>query len=594
MRGQLFTRVNLDKKLSVENPMTHLDSFSSQAELIKQFGKGNAHLVWGLSLYLDYPSPAELGAESLTDGGNDKKIDFLRYEPDTKRAICAQGYFSERKVDAAPANKASDLNTATAWLLNGDIDRVPDFLRIRIEEIRQAIDSKELEQIDLLYVHNLPESIGVTTEILTAKANLERLLGDYPVTIVAKEIGFQELERIYNASSTHIKITDSIDCPSRAQFSTEGPNWKAHVLSVPGAWLRDLYLQHGDALYSANYRGFLGAGKRKKINTGIRSTAETQPHDFWVFNNGITILTRSVVEEKSAGLKLSGLSIINGAQTSGSLGSVDDKKASLEHVSVLCRIIECSDPETISSIVRFNNTQNEITTWDRYSNDPDQARIAKEFETLGYQYSVKRGSEASGADLSIESVAAPLLAFGGGYADANIGKNYIFDTRAVYKTAFDNKKARHILLAYSCSVAIDEIRSGLRNKLSNGNIIDVERKQLELFQSLRFKNFLLAVVGGVMQELIGRQIKRTEVSFSPQVAKRQSNSIVALSAMWIPVMRVILTTVSLTMRGKSLPDYLRQDDAFKQMVDAVSSQLYISRIQSSQLFDDFARNISDS
>lgn len=574
--------------------MTHLDAFSSQAELIKQFGKGNAHLVWGLALYLDYPSPTELGSESLTDGGNDKKIDFLRYEPDTKRAICAQGYFSERKVDSAPANKASDLNTAMAWLLNGDTDRVPEFLKIRIDEIRQAIESKELDQIDLLYVHNLPESVGVTTELQTVRANLERLLGDYPATIVAKEIGFQELERIYNASSTHIKVTDSIECPTKAQFSTQGPNWKAHVLSVPGSWLRDLYIQHGDALYSANYRGFLGAGKRKKINTGIRSTAESQPRDFWVFNNGITILTRSVSEEKVAGLKLDGLSIINGAQTSGSLGSVDDKKASLESVNVLCRIIECSDPDTISSIVRFNNTQNEITTWDRYSNDPDQARISKEFDAIGYQYSVKRGSEASGADLSIESVAAPLLAFGGGYADANIGKNYIFDTRAVYKAAFDNKKARHILLAYTCSVAIDEIRSSLRNKLSDGTIIDVERRQLELFQSLRFKNFLIAVIGGVMQELVGRQIKRSEVSFSPQVAKRQNSSMVALSAFWMPVVRVILTTVSLTMRGESLPDYLRREDAFKQMVDAVGSQLYISRIQSSQLFDEFSKSISDS
>lgn len=573
--------------------MAHMDAFSSQGELINRFGKSNAHLVWGIALYLDHPSPQELGAESLTDGGNDKKIDFLRYEPDTKRAICAQGYFSERNVDSAPANKASDLNTAIAWLISGDLERVPEFLRVRIEEIRVAVESKEIEQIDILYVHNLPESPSVSSELLTAKANLERMLGDTPVTVVAKEIGFQELERIYNASSTHIKITDSIDLPVRIEFSTTGPNWKAHVMSVPGSWLRELYLQHGDSLYSANYRGFLGAGKKKKINTGIRSTAESQPQDFWVFNNGITVLTRSIRNTK-AGVRLDGMSIINGAQTSGSLGSVDDKRASLEGVSVLCRIIECSDPETISSIVRFNNTQNEITTWDRYSNDPDQARIAQEFAAIGYQYSVKRGSEASGADLSIESVAAPLLAFSGSYADANIGRNYIFDTRAVYKAAFDNKKARHILLAYACSLAIDEIRTGLRAKSAQGSIIEVERRQLELFQSLRFKNFLLAIIGGVIQELIGRQVRRTEVAFSPAVARRSENSVIALSAIWIPVVKIVLTTVSLSMRGEPLADYLRRDDALKLMTDQVSGQIYISRIQSSAIFDDFAKSISES
>ena len=58
--------------------MTHTNAFKTQTELIAQFGEGNAHLIWVLSMYLDFPDVIQLGSESLTDGSDDKKIDFIR------------------------------------------------------------------------------------------------------------------------------------------------------------------------------------------------------------------------------------------------------------------------------------------------------------------------------------------------------------------------------------------------------------------------------------------------------------------------------------------------------------------------------------
>ena len=76
----------------------------------------------------------------------------------------------------------------------------------------------------------------------------------------------------------------------------------------------------------------------------------------------MTILTLGY-ERLGKGTKISGCSIINGAQTTGSIGSVDAKK-DITKIHVLARIVACKDAETIKEIVRFNNTQNEITTWD--------------------------------------------------------------------------------------------------------------------------------------------------------------------------------------------------------------------------------------
>src|SRR5262245_18974607 len=139
--------------------MAYLDAFHADAGLVTQLGEGNAHLIWSLGLYLEEPDLVTLAGESLTDGPNDKKIDFIRFDQDTKRIIFAQGYFGQGKKDAAPANKASDLNTAAAWLFSGDLTTVPEPLRPSIEECRVAIGQGEVESIELLFVHNLPESV---------------------------------------------------------------------------------------------------------------------------------------------------------------------------------------------------------------------------------------------------------------------------------------------------------------------------------------------------------------------------------------------------------------------------------------------------
>ncbi|MBZ5625930.1 MAG: AIPR family protein [Acidobacteriia bacterium] len=104
---------------------------------------------------------------------------------------------------------------------------------------------------------------------------------------------------------------------------------------------------------------------------------------------------------------LTGISVINGAQTTGSIGSVDINKYDMKNVKVLCRIIKCTDADTISEIVKYNNTQNEITTWDQYSNDAEQNRIFEEFGQLGLSYSRKRGFRSGPELVGIEDVARP-------------------------------------------------------------------------------------------------------------------------------------------------------------------------------------------
>lgn len=78
--------------------MNYIKAFQANTELIQQFDEDKAYLVWSMALYLDCPDAEQLATECLTDDGNDKKIDFIRLDWDSKRIVFAQGYYSSRKV----------------------------------------------------------------------------------------------------------------------------------------------------------------------------------------------------------------------------------------------------------------------------------------------------------------------------------------------------------------------------------------------------------------------------------------------------------------------------------------------------------------
>ena len=65
--------------------MAFIDAFKAKnRKLITKVGEGNAFLVWVMGMYLDEADLKALASESLTDGSNDKKIDFIKFDRDVK------------------------------------------------------------------------------------------------------------------------------------------------------------------------------------------------------------------------------------------------------------------------------------------------------------------------------------------------------------------------------------------------------------------------------------------------------------------------------------------------------------------------------
>jgi hypothetical protein len=77
---------------------------------------------------------------------------------------------------------------------------------------------------------------------------------------------------------------------------------------------------------------------------------------------------------------LTGISIVNGAQTTGAIGNLLSSPS--DKVRVQARFIVCSNPSTIKSVIRFNNSQNKVEAPDFKSNDSIQSRLVIEFGSL--------------------------------------------------------------------------------------------------------------------------------------------------------------------------------------------------------------------
>ncbi|WP_167517595.1 MULTISPECIES: AIPR family protein [Achromobacter] len=563
----------------------HTDDFATQADLHGQFGMGNAHLIWVMSMYLDQPDPIELGVNALTDQPDDKKLDFVYLDRDERRLVFAQGYFTQKVGGAAPANKASDLNTAAAWLVSGDLTKVPKELADIIRECRAAIDQGDIDQIELLYVHNLMQSKNVADELETARRHLERGFEGRNIQVTAKEIGLEECERLFVARESGILVKDEILVPAPVLFEEQGKDWRAAVISLPASWLYEQFHTHSTELFSANYRGFLGVSKRRKINAGIKQTAENAPTDFWMFNNGLTLLTLDYQQTKD-GTLISGCSIINGAQTTGSISQIDRSKHDLSQVRVLARVVACGQQETVRNIVRFNNTQNEITTWDQYSNTETQRRLADEFAALGHGYSLKRGFGQSLSGLGIEVVAQPLLAFSGALDDAVRGKNTIFDRKSAYNRAFEGKSARHILFVYALAKAIDDIRSELKSKNAAGQLIKAQQKQLRIARIVRFKYFFMAVVGACLETIVARRVDTEHVAFSQEASDARRKTLEELALAWKPVVMAIFSIFA-TQIGDEPADVLADGAQVTRLAETISGIVLATNLNQQPAIQEF-------
>ena len=564
-------------------------AFESNEE-VQMYGD-NALLIFAMMLKFQAIDSNDLAAECLTDGRDDKKIDFIRYDSEAGSITLAQAYFArDWDKQSAPSNKAADLNTAISWLLSGDISQIPRNLRSKALAIRDALEEGNVQSLEILYVHNLSSSSNVQSELQTCAFNANRLLRTYDTEIEVKfaEIDAKQINDWYLSHERTISINDVVRIPIDGYLLETGTGWEAVTTTTNIENIQNLYSKYSDILFSANVRGFLGTRRSSRnINQQIKLTAENEPENFWIYNNGITAITNKIISFDDNNIELSGIAIINGAQTTGSVSSA--KLAKDRSARVLLRVIRPSHLDLINSVVKYNNTQNVIYTWELRSGDRFQRRLSNEFESIGIKYLNRRSyGRAVGEVVAVPAAAQALMAFHGKPLIALKGKAEIFDSDTNYSTIFnDHTTARHICFVYSIVLAFDEFKNRLKAK-SAAELIDTEIRNLEYMSLFSYKQFLVYCVGHSLENIVNRRIT-SKISLHFKSDKVNLNK---MASYWADILSTVVDGISHSATSTAeLQSVLKSDERMVKLADSVRSFVSSIRTYAAKKFDDFSKKV---
>lgn len=514
----------------------------------------NGLMLFALQLQLRLEDIHSVAATALTDGANDKKCDLVYVDREAARIVVAQGYYSQSATAAsAPANKASDLNTAVTWLLTGDLLGLPSSLQSAAAEVRDALNQGDIREFDLWYSHNLPESQNVQDELNQAARTAKGLISSYfpnaPVSsVIGHEIGQRGLEELYRRTEVPIVVTETYEVSIPGGFEVQSARWKAYTTAIPGAWLRELWQSHESDLMSPNVRDYLGIVRSdRNINNNIKTTATQSPEQFWIYNNGLTILVNDYhVSRGRKGrhtLKIHGVGIVNGAQTTGSVGTLSDTDAAnLSSMTVMARFVKCDDPDVLAEIVKYNNSQNKVEAADFRSKDRFQDRLRSEFE--GIREADYRGGRRGGTRDAIErskfllpdgTVAQALAAFHGRPNLAYNETRRIWVEDDVYSQLYsDRTTARHVVFAYSLLRAVESAKKELVDRPA-GERTGPQEAHLQYFRRRGSIQLLVAAMADSLETILGSAVPdRFSLQFRMNCSPRDA------SVMWSPIVTACL------------------------------------------------------
>ena len=361
---------------------------------------------------------ADIAAKSITDGYNDIGIDAVYNDMDQKKLILVQ---SKWRSGASGAINQSEMltfvqgiNRIIEWEMAGCNER----LLAKMADIETAI--KDIHyQIEVVFCHtgNQRCSDYVKKPMIDLlndmnEANTELLL--FSELTVSDIYGFLSSEN----GEIDISIDDVllenwgfVDKPILAYYGTISAD-------VVGGW----YMKYGNKLFDKNIRYYKGS---TEVNSGIQEVLHQEPDKFFYYNNGIKILCRRIDRkiiggnDNKAGLfHLEGVSLVNGAQTTGSIGLVYNQNPSpVKNAKLLIQMIDLRDEDADSAkqITRLTNTQNRIDSKDFAALDPQQERIKEELLFDNIQYLYKSGAVVSDSDHQIsfeEAIVAQACASG--------------------------------------------------------------------------------------------------------------------------------------------------------------------------------------
>lgn len=272
------------------------------------------------------------------------------------------------------------------------------------------------------------------------------------------------------------------DIKVKEHFKYERPGRPAaYVAVVSGAELAELERKYRYQLFERNVRYWLG---KKLVNEGIGNTLRDPAGraDFWYFNNGITMVCDSV--DIDAGVAtVTNVQIVNGCQTTSTLGVNRDVLVEDPSADVLVRFVATESDELKNSITRYTNKQNAVAARDLMGNDEEQAKLQRKFDKLDPPWFYERKAGAwkaltpsqrkryNGRRIDNQRAAQAALSFFDDPGLARARKRYLFvsvdeDSNGLYERVFPpTTSTTRVLLPFRVYQYVDAQRAKYQKQL---------------------------------------------------------------------------------------------------------------------------------
>ena len=333
--------------------------------------------------------PANEAAEYVTDGAGDDGIDAIAYSSITKTAYIVQSKYKEQVPSPAEVEK---FTRGIGHLLSDNYKFMNNKLKRRLEEISENLsDSDHIVAVFCYLSPDSPseEALNISTQFTNDINNSGDVL----------EFRYMKLNEIH--AERHIAQTlESAEVVLQLEKWLTPGNFNKEIMGiVSGNQIAELYTKFGDALFDKNIRKVIA---NSETNNLILDTIRNSPADFWSYNNGITILANTIdcADKPRPGsgaerFRLSSVSIVNGAQTSGALGRAMIEGVPLDDIFVTVRIISTDKrAENFGqNVTRFTNTQNTIGVKEFVALDPNQEYWHDTLKDAGVLYKYKTGEQ---------------------------------------------------------------------------------------------------------------------------------------------------------------------------------------------------------
>lgn len=453
----------------------------------KFYTRALAAMAIVMSCGIDY----EVAAKSVTDDYHDMGIDAIYNDAVQNKLVLVQSKWRTDGTGSISQEEAHTFEEGINRIINLDLDGSNRKIRAKEPEISAAIRDMNY-QIECVFCHTGSQKMNAY-----ALRPIDDLRGRVNIAgstdlLVFSEVKLQEIyEFLANGQNGDNIILNDVVLNNWGMIDNP---FKAYYGTISASTIGEWYNQYGNRLFAKNIRYYKGS---TEVNQGIKEVLKNEPENFFYYNNGIKLLCKKITKKilhgttREMGLfALEGVSLVNGAQTAGTIGTVyEEAPESLTTAYVLIQMIDLGtvDEEKATQITKLSNTQNRIDGKDFAALDPNQERLRMELSFAGIQYLYKAGARLDNLEHQItldEAIIAQACSSGElsvvALAKGNVGALTENIDKTPYKLIFNGRTN-----SFSVYNGVQVLRA-VDRLLKEHEAIAIGRKKLVLVHGNRF------------------------------------------------------------------------------------------------------------